>query len=294
MNEASTTGGQPVLPQAIVAPRSGWWWLIPAAALLITIALGYRAWLDRGVQVTITFLDGHGITVGDSIKHRGIVVGKVRRASLTEDGSAVRVTAALSRDAAVLAREGTMFWLVRPEIGLSRIAGLDTIVGARYIGVTPGDGAALFEFDGLETPPVVPRAETGDLEVIVECARRGSLAPGSPVVYRQVQIGTVVGVRLADDASMVEATVHIASRYAPLVRRDTRFWDIGGIEFVVGFTGVRASFESTELLLRGGLALATPRNAGPPAREGDRFRLDAEPRREWLDWQPDVRLVPGT
>ena len=37
-----------------------------------------------------------------------------------------------------LACEGSRFWIVRPQVSLSRVAGLETVVGARYIGALPG------------------------------------------------------------------------------------------------------------------------------------------------------------
>jgi hypothetical protein len=103
-----------------------------------------------------------------------------------------------------------------------------------------------------------------------------------------VQVGVVESVDLASDACSVECAVHIDAPYAALVRERTRFWDAGGIEVGVGLKGVTAAVDSPETLLRGGLALATPPDAGAAAVEGARFRADERAEEQWLRWRPQV------
>lgn len=284
------------MPTAVALPprRRSLVWLVPLAALLVAGYALWHAWSERGVVVTISFEEGHGIVPGDPVKHRGIAIGTVRAVALAPEAKGVIVTLSLRREADVLAAVGSRFWLVRPEIGFQRISGLDTIVGARYVAVLPAESAhgetqpGQTSFVGLEAPPVVGRRQRGDLTIIVEAPRRGSLAAGSPVIYRQVPIGVVERVGLASDAGSVECEVLIEAPYAALVREGTRFWDAGGIEVGVGLKGVTATVESPEIVLRGGLALATPPDATTPAVDGARFRLEDRVDEAWLRWKPQV------
>lgn len=276
-----------------VGHQSALIWLVPAVALCFAAWIAVSAWRDRGVMVTVTFADGHGLVAGDAVKHRGIAVGSVRSAVLGDDAESVVVTLALRPDAAGLARGGSRFWLVRPEIGLQRISGIETIIGARSVAVIPGDGPPQRTFVGLEEAPVVGRRTPDDLAIVIESPRRGSFSPGSPVTYRQVQVGVIETVSLAGDAASVEVFVHIDPAYAPLVRERTVFWDAGGIEVGVGLRGVTAAVESPESFFRGGLALATPPEAGAPARRGARFRLAERVEESWLQWRPSIALGSG-
>lgn len=282
------------IPEAQIVRRGAWAvWFIPLGALALALWLIARAWFASGIEIQIAFERGHGIAPGHAIRHRGIVVGEVEEVALNSTGDGVEVRARLRRDAAALARAGSRFWLVRPEIGLNRIAGLETIVGARYMAVKPGRGAMQRRFVGLESPPIVEDRATGDLELTIELDRRGSVSAGSPVTYRQVQVGVVERVSLASDAGSVEATVLIEAPFAPLICENTRFWDAGGIEVGVGFKGVTAAVDSAELLLRGGIALATPPEAGEQVRSGFRFRAAEKAEESWLAWRPSIVLGRG-
>jgi hypothetical protein len=56
----------------------------------------------------------------------------------------------------------------------------------------------------------------------------------------------------------------------------------------MGITGMTLQVESLEALLAGGVALATPPDAGEVVRTGHRFELEPEPPDDWVTWQPLV------
>ncbi|MHC4108660.1 MAG: MlaD family protein [Planctomycetota bacterium] len=266
--------------------RLGLIWLVPAVAVLLAGWLGYRAWSLRGVLITVQLPEGHGLASGDEVRYRGTPVGEVRRVDITDDLEGIVVTASLSAQADQRARGGSRFWVVRPQVSLGGVAGLETLVGPRYLEVRPGSGPRQRHFVGLGEPPPVETIEPGDLEIVLEAGQRGSLRPAAPVMYRQVQVGTVLSVGLTSDGGAVEARVHIDKAYAQLIRRQTRFWDIGGIEAQLGLRGLSVQVESLQTLLTGGVALATPPEADDVVRTGHRFALRAAPQAEWLEWEP--------
>jgi hypothetical protein len=268
-------------------------WFVPLLALALVFGLGYRAWSMRGLIVTVQLDDGHGLKPGDEVRFRGIAVGQVRDVELLPDLETVVVTLSVNSQAARIARAGSRFWVVRPELGLDRIAGLETIVGPRYMAVLPGEGERQDRFVGLSAPPPVDRIDPGDLEVVIEAPQRSGLRVGGPVLYRQIRVGTILSVGLASDAGSVEARIHVTRPYAQLIRPQTRFWPVHGVRTEVGLTGFSMELESIETLLAGGVALATPPDAGAPVRTGHRFELEDEPEASWLQWQPMVAVGSG-
>lgn len=274
------------LPESMVSParRVSPIWLLPVAAAILAVWLGWRAWASRGLIVSVHLDDGHGLQVGDPVRYRGIVVGEVRDVRLTPDG--VRITASLLEQGQRLARGGSRLWVVRPRLRLGAVEGLETLIGPRYLAILPGSGPPQRHFVGLPEAPVVERVEPGDLEIILQMQERGSLRPGSPVTYRQVRVGTVLSVGLTSDGGAVEARVHVQQAFARLVRPETRFWSTGGFEAHMGIGGLTVELESLEGLVVGAVALATPPAAGDEVRTGHRFVLEPQAPEGWVEWQP--------
>jgi paraquat-inducible protein B len=267
-------------------------WVVPILAALIAGYLVYERVQQSGPRITIRFKEGLGLKPGQSaIKYRGVTVGEVRALVLSRDLQTVEVKVRLDKGASALAKEGSVFWIVRPEVGLGNITGLGTIISGPYIEALPGNGPARDTFEGSANSPAALQ-EKG-LKITLIAAERGSLRPGSPVYYRGIEVGAVQNHRLSDDARRVEVDVFIHQRYAPLVRADSKFWNVSGVNVDVGlFRGAQVNIESLKSLVSGGLSFATPDGAklGEAARDGAIFPLYGEPKKEWLEWSPSIPL----
>jgi paraquat-inducible protein B len=93
-------------------------------------------------------------------------VGEVLSVQLTPGAQHVEVQARLDKSAESLARDGSVFWIVRPEVGAGGLQGLETIVSGPYIQVQPGGGVEQRKFIGAEKPPILKTSESG-LEIIL-------------------------------------------------------------------------------------------------------------------------------
>lgn len=275
-------------PVAQVVPRRVWrWvWLIPIAAALIVIGLGVYYVMKIGPSITVTFSEGAGIKPGDLLRCRGIVVGSVTDVALINDSTGVAVTLRLDPEAQRIARAGSQFWVERPRLSVSGIAGLETIAGPRYMVVIPGEGAEQDRFVGLDEPPAIEVMDPNGLEIILLADRRGSLRPGAPLLYRGSQIGAVIAVGLASDAASVEVRSYIRPEFTALVRDNSRFWNVSGAEFNLGLTGLSIEVESLAAMVEGGIAMATPDHPGQPVATGHRFNLSQKAEDEWTHWRP--------
>jgi paraquat-inducible protein B len=270
-------------------------WLVPVAAAVVAGYLVYHRVQQSGPRITIRFKDGSGLKIGQTpIKYRGVTIGEVAGIELSKDHQYVIVDANLQPSAATLARSGAAFWIVRPEVGLGNITGLGTIVSGPYIGVLPGGGAPASKFEGLESSPVA--LDRKGLKIVLRSAKLGSLKAGSPVYYRGVEIGAVQEAQLSTNATTVDIRVFIEQRYANLVRTGSKFWNVSGVDIKVGlFRGAEVNVESLRSIVAGGIALATPTDPKEqqPVSDGMAFHLYDDPKKEWLEWAPELLLAPA-
>jgi paraquat-inducible protein B len=265
------------LPDVAVAPRRGISivWLIPLVAGLIALWLGYTTIMEQGPTVTITFKTGEGLEVGKTkVKYRDVEVGLVEDVEITEGGGDIIVTASLDKRAEPNLTEGTRFWVVRPRLGVGGVSGLGTLVSGSYIEIEPGTGAPTRTFTGLEVPPVVPAYEEGR-RFMLRAESLGSLNPGSPIYYRGIDVGEVLGHELAGEGRGIEIHIFIKEPHYQLVRANSRFWNASGIEVSVGADGFTVSTTSVQALLAGGVAFDAPPSATSveAAAEGTSFKL---------------------
>lgn len=243
----------------------------------------------ESVEITIRFREGHGLQVGDPLRHRGIVVGEVTSVDLNHELSAVVVRVRLVGEAHHLAREGTQFWVERPRLTVAEVRGLDTLVGGRYVAVSPGpdDAKPRDEFEGLDVAPVVD-VPVGALEIVLHAPQRWGVDRGVPVTYRGLRVGQVLSVGLSSDGTSLEARAFVESRYRSLVRQNSVFWSTSGVDVSLGFTGLQFNADTLASIAQGGVAFATPADPGPTANTGQRFLYAKTPQEEWLTWQPRI------
>ena len=109
------------LPKARVKPASNWSaiWILPIIALLIGGWLGWKAYTEAGVMITIEFPTGDGLQEGKTeLLYKGISLGTVKTVNLDEKTQKVHVRIEVDRNAEDFLREQTVFWMVKPNISL--------------------------------------------------------------------------------------------------------------------------------------------------------------------------------
>lgn len=293
MTGPKSSGDRP-LPKATVTRRR-WFpivWLFPLMAVIVSGFLAYDYVRRKGPTIEIAFTDAAGVVPGQTVvRYRGVVVGRVQEVDVSDDLQNIRVTARLSKGAAALAREGSRFWIVRPQLRVGSISGLDTLLGGPYIQAMAGDGPEATKFGGLTHPPVV-RSEEG-VTVLLLSPYLGSLKEGSPVYFRGLQVGVIEKVELARNSNAVNIYAHIEQEYSSLVRAGSKFWNVGGFNLDFGlFRGAEIRLESLAALLTGGVAFATPPSTRTGEANSDQlvFELHEKPEDEWLTWTPTILL----
>ena len=236
----STSEGGPVPAQAfrsadfpeakVVSRADGWGWAtiilwLPALALIAAIASFAMVSRDDGRTIEVRFQQGYGLKVGDPVKHRGIEVGHVAGIGLSEDLDGVVAKIQFLDAADELSREGSRFWIERPQLGLGKLSGLDTVVGAKYVGVQPGpEGAPLIsQFEGIESPLALAATEAEEV-VVVNFDNGLGLQVGSQVKHRGIVVGEVMSIDLNEDLSGVDVRVRLVTQARSIARQGSQFW----------------------------------------------------------------------
>ncbi len=247
------------------------------------------------LRLTLHFSSGEGITKNTEIKYQGISIGKVTAVSLDPADEGVHGEACVPREMARLFRKETALRLVRPEVSISGIRNLETMLTGAYIDVRAGSGQPRTDFTVFAPAADTSQPSTG-LNIVLETSTQGSLKQGSPVYYRQLKVGQITGSRLSPTAQEVWLTANIEPAYTKLIYSGTKFWNASGIKLSGGvLSGMTVSTESMEAILTGGVALATPEDGeiGVPAAPGTHFQLAGKVKDEWLNWQPQLPPPAG-
>lgn len=260
-------------------------WLVTIACLALAVGLTWYSLDSPGQEIVIHFPEGHGLKPGDVVRHRGIDIGHVEKVQLNSTLGGIVVHAVVDASASAIAREGSRFWIVRPQLDFTGVSGLETAVGAKYVAVIPGDDTRKrSEFEGLSGRPPDSLGRDG-IEIILRGDHRFGVNPGSPLTWRGVEVGQVLSSSLSPDALHVDTRVRIQDPYRRLLSRDSKFWVTSGIHMGLGVTGFKFSTESFSTIARGGIAFITP---GPSAtavevQPGDVFTLHEKPEDRWIE-----------
>ncbi|MBC8732047.1 intermembrane transport protein PqiB [Paraburkholderia sp. UCT2] len=273
----------PQLPDPEIEPRSRWLpslvWVIPLIAALIGIALVIRSVNERGPVITISFVSAEGLEPGKTkVKYKDVDVGAVKTITLSQDLSHVLVQVQLTKEGGKFAVKDSRFWVVRPRVGASGVSGLTTLLSGSYIGADAGRSTeSESNFVGLETPPPITGDQKGH-QYTLHGDSLGSIDIGSPIFYRRVQVGQVVGFSLDRDGTGVTMRVFVSAPFDQYVGTNTRWWHASGVDLRLDSSGFKLNTQSLATVIVGGLSFQSPpgQNMGPQAPNNQTFRLGSD------------------
>ena len=271
-------------------------WIIPVVALLAAGYLGVRALNDRGPLVTITFNAADGLTANQTqVKHKAVALGTVEDIALARDMSHVVVKVRMNSQGEQVLTDHARFWVVRPRISSGNISGLETLVSGAFIAIDPGDpgGSPKRDFVGLEQPPGVRSDEPGHIYKL-EADNIGSLSEGTPIFYRDIPAGEVLGYDLGDGYGSVTITAFVRAPFDKFVHPQTHFWNASGLNVRLGAQGLHVEVESLQAVISGAVSFDSPQEAwsGPMAADEAKFRLyESKTAADTAGFNERIRLV---
>src|SRR5687768_6916818 len=220
-------------PDAVVRKRRRFSviWLVPLVAGAVAVWLAVVTLREKGPVVTIAFATAEGLEAGKTkVRYKDVEVGVVGEVRLSDDLKDIVAVADMSKQVAPFMTSGARFWVVRPRVGASGVSGLGTLLSGAYIELDPGlEGAPAASFRGLDEPPPIASDVPGR-RFLLHADSLGSADRGSPVHYRGLPVGQVLGHTLDDNRRTVTLEIFVDAPHDALVRDASRFWNASGID----------------------------------------------------------------
>ena len=231
-------------------------WIVPLIALLIALWLALQYYTQLGPKIEITFENNQGLKAGQSqIKFRDIPIGKIEKVSLQTEGNGIKVIARMDKEAAPYLNEDTKFWIVKPEVGIGGVSGLETIISGTYINMySKKEKMNKKKFIGLEQPfRLLQQGEYFHLNA----SSAFNIKKGTPVFFKNLQVGYVEYVTISLDGKSVDVIVYIEKPYIPYIHTDTKFWIQSTID--IDYSNGQLDFNVAPLsnLVRGGIEFSS-------------------------------------
>ena len=233
-------------------------WIVPFIALVIAGWLAYQFFDKRGPEIKITFPVNEGLIAGQSVlKFRNVPVGKVTNIAADSKSDNVIVTVRMnSKRAKAYLTEEARFWIVKPEVGLKGISGLDTLISGTYLNVYSKNGGKNYKekFVGLSQP--YRDSMEGEYFQLIS-ASGYDVTVGTPIYYKNIKVGQVEYVYLSLNNRSVETIIFVDKQYMNLVHDDSKFWikSMFNVDFTKGNLDVNIA--PLTYLLQGGIVFSS-------------------------------------
>ncbi len=270
-------------------------WLVPIVALAVSLGAAWQNYADRGTLITIGFENASGVSAGETtIKFRDVTIGEVEGVEFSEGLTDVLVHARIDKAVAPFLDDDAQFWIVRPDVSVRGITGLETVLSGVFIEGnwdTDADVAQL-NFTGLERPNLTRASQRGT-RVVLRADDGGSVSAGAPILHKGIEVGYLEAPELSFDGRRVVVNAFIESPYDRRITSSTRFWDTSGFSVTFGAGGVSLDVNSLASLIEGGIAFDTVVSGGDPINDGHRFDIffDEQSARDSLFTDPNAEVL---
>lgn len=272
-------------------------WLFPLLAVGVALFLLWREFEARGPLVSIQFPTANGLVAGETVlRYRSVDVGRLESLRFNDDLSRVIADVRVTPEVAAFIDADAEFWIVRPEVTVRGITGLETVLSGVYIeGQWDAEqGPITRNFIARAEPPLTP-ADAPGVRVTLRAADGGSLNVGAPILFRGIEVGRVESRRLTDDGAAVEFGIFISAPNDARVTKDARFWNVSGVNLNFGAEGAQLRVASLATLIQGGAAFDDlSQGDAEPVEDGHVFDLYASEttaRAQALETDPGAQLL---
>ena len=233
-------------------------WIIPLISLIVGGWLVYKYYSSLGPLITIKFKNSGGLEPKRSVvKFRDVEVGKVENVKILKNSEGVLVYVRMHKDMKPFLNDTTKFWIVKPQIGLEQVRGLDALLSGPYIQMyaKPKDFTKE-EFTGLSEPPIDSSILNGKIITLIADSTYG-LSDKLPVYFKHMKVGTIRKVELTDNAK-AKIIISINKKYSRFVNDSTKFWNVKKVDIALVKNYLQVSLPSLKELIFGGIVFDTP------------------------------------
>ena len=253
-------------------------WLVPLAAVLVSLWVAWQSYSDRGLLIDIIFQQASGIRAGETeLRFRDVTVGRVEDVGFSPTLETVRVSVRLDKSIAAFADDDATFWIVQPEVTTQGVSGLETVLSGVFIEASwdSEPGGLVSEHQGLDSAPLLGSGQSG-LSITLTAGPGVLLTGSTPILHKGVEVGRIGPPELSPDGTVARAEAIVFAPYDGLVTSNTRFWDTSGFSFSLGANGAELNFSSIATLIAGGVAFDTVVSGGTAVASGRSYTVFAD------------------
>lgn len=250
-------------------------WLVPIAALAISLGVVWKTYADRGPLIEVAFQQATGIRVDETeLRYRDVTIGLVEDLKFSNGLETVVAYVRVEKSVAPFIDADSEFWLVRPEVTTRGVSGLDTVLSGVYIeGTWDAEISEPAErFTALARPPLARAGESG-LQFMLYSNDGEGMAENTPILYHGIEVGRIGNLRLSGDGRSIIADAFVPFPNDRLVNSSTKFWDTSGFDLSFGPAGAKLNVSSLAALVAGGISFDTIISGGGPVGSGAAFQL---------------------
>lgn len=233
-------------------------WLIPFLALIVGGWLLYSYYSKVGPLITITFKSSGGLEPKVSvIKYRDVKVGVIEKVEILKKEEGVRVYARIHKDAEPFLNSTTKFWIVKPEIGLGKVKGLDALMSGAYIQMYAKVGNKLTKnFKGYDdTPNNLEKIDGNIFELISKNSY--DLRAGSSLYYKGAVAGSIKSVSLSENGKDLKIYIFVKKNYSKYINSTTKFYNTKNFSVSLADYGIDVEVGSLSKIVFGGIEFYT-------------------------------------
>jgi len=231
-------------------------WIVPFIALLIAGWLAYQYFSELGPEIRIIFPKNEGLQAGQShIKYKDVPIGVVNKIELQEDGEGVTIIARMDKGTEAYLNDETKFWIVKPEVGVTGVSGLETLISGTYINMYTQKGGTFKEkFHGMSHA----YRKINDGEYFHLSAPMGyNVRKGTPLYFKNIKVGQVEYMNISLDGTSIDFIVFVEKFYVPYVHNDSKFWVASALDVDISNGRLDVNIAPFSYLLHGGISFSS-------------------------------------
>ena len=231
-------------------------WIVPFIAIIIAGWLAYQYFSELGPQIRIVFPQNEGLQAGQShIKYKDVTIGTISKIELEADGDGVTVFARMDKGTEAYLNDNTRFWIVKPEVGLTGVSGLQTLISGTYIDMHTIKGGQFKEkFHGMRHAyRKINEGEYFHLSAPVGY----NIRKGTPIYFKNIKAGQIEYMNISLDGKSIDFIVFIDKFYVSYVHTDSKFWVVSALDVDISNGRLDVNVAPLTHLLQGGISFSS-------------------------------------
>ncbi|UUM29423.1 MlaD family protein [Vibrio japonicus] len=214
----------------------------------------------RSISVQLTSDNSFGLDVGAHILYKGITVGSIAGVQLIDDQ--VSIDTLIDVRYAHLIKSNNRFFVTGSASAELTESGLNVnvppakqLLTGSISFVSEGTGKAKKTYQLYQSKSLAELAKynlSGSSKLTLYATELPPISKGSPLLYRNLQVGNVSDFKLVDGGVFITASIE--NQYKYLVTNQTVFWNRSGIEVEASLSGVNVTASPLKSLVQGGIA----------------------------------------